>query len=172
MGSARSMFRPNGDQAKTNLGHRQARLATLPTRAEPAQELDPGPAGQDQCTPATTLDHVWSGSGQNQKRLAGGLALHLILFGLKKERKTHTACLALHGIRFHRFRAKKSISQIRPNATPAQNVGGRFLVFFCRCKNSLSATPVQSLGSHCFGSDSSSKIIPSATPALSVGSHF
>ena len=130
MGSARSMFRPNGDQAKTNLGHRQARLATLPTRAEPAQELDSGPAGQDQCTPATTLDHVWSGSGQNQKRLAGGLALHLIFFGLKKERKTHTACLALHGIRFHRFRAKKSISQIRPNATPAQNVGGRFLVLF------------------------------------------
>ena len=103
MGSARSMFRPNGDQAKTNLGHRQARLATLPTRAEPAQELDPGPAGQDQCTPASTLDHVWSGSGQNQKRLAGGLAFQQILFGLKKERKTHTACLALHGISFSRF---------------------------------------------------------------------
>ena len=126
MGSARSTFRPNGDHAKTNLGHRQARLATLTTRAEPAQELDPGPAGQDQCTPASTLDHVWSGSGQNQKRLAGGLAFQQILFGLKKERKTYTACLALHGIRFSRF-WEKSISQISPNTTPAQNVGSRFL---------------------------------------------
>ena len=121
------MFRPNGDQAKTNLGHRQARLATLPTRAEPAQELDPGPAGQDQCTPASTLDHVWSGSGQNQKRLAGGLAFQHILFGLKKERKTYTACLALHGIRFSRFWEKKQYLKISPNTTPAQNVGSRFL---------------------------------------------
>ena len=127
MGSARSTFRPNGDHAKTNLGHRQARLATLTTRAEPAQELDPDPAGQDQCKPASTLDLVWSGSGQNQKRLAGGLAFQQILFGLKKERKTYTACLALHGIRFSRF-WEKSISQISPNTTPAQNVGSRVVL--------------------------------------------
>ena len=125
MGSARSTFRPNGDHAKTNLGHRQARLATLTTRAEPAQELDPGPAGQDQCTPASALDHVWSGSGQNQKRLAGGLAFQQICLASRRKEK-HTRhvlhCMASDFLGF----GKTSISQISPNTTPAQNVGSRF----------------------------------------------
>ena len=125
MGSARSTFRPNGDHAKTNLGHRQARLATLTTRAEPAQELDPDPAGQDQCKPASTLDLVWSGSGQNQKRLAGGLAFQQIFLASRRKEK-HTRhvlhCMASDCLGF----GKKSISQISPNTTPAQNVGSRF----------------------------------------------
>ena len=125
MGSARSTFRPNGDHAKTNLGHRQARLATLTTRAEPAQELDRARLGRI----SAHRHRPWIMFGQALDRTRKDLrgVLHSNRFCLASRRKEkHTRhvlhCMASDFLGF----GEKTISQISPNTTPAQNVGSRF----------------------------------------------